>query len=806
MGDLLQDLRYGVRKLRFQPAFASAVLIILAVGIGSTTAMFSAVDAALLRPLAFTQDDRLVEIDDITLSVRSGGGEVYGATPGIGDLEALPGVFSSVAAYASGGMNLTGADLALRVRIGLVTPSFFQTWGVQPVIGRPFADEEGQPSGPRVAIFSDRLWRRLFGADPSVVGRSVRLNGNEYRVIGVMSTGFGFPEDTEIWLPLRIPMSLSDWEPFRQVVPTHVLGRLAPGVSVDLARTRVKALFSSFNTSELPWATASMGQVRMLREVLLGSNASTLVVLLGATVLVLLIACASVGNLLLSQAVVRERELALRATLGASPNRLARQLLVESFLLCLAGSVGGVLLAFFSLGAIEVLIPPTLRGVAHLRIDGHVLLFCFGMALLTGTAFGFWPALRARRGDVGAVVRMAGTGAVSSRGYMRTQRVIVVVEVALALMLLVGTGVMLRSLYALLSRDPGIRPDGVASLEISLASADYDAVGRRQFIRAVLDRLTTKPYLTAAAVVNELPLRGESAVRLTVTVDGKPIDGREPTYAQDLRVSPDYFHALGIPLLRGRSFLQDNDTGSVSEVLINETLARRLWPNENPIGEYIRFGALFGRYRVVGVVGDVLPTALDRDGVPQVYSSFLKSPSANFAIVARGRGPGKDVIAWLQSAVRDVDPHQALYNARTMDQVVASTLAPRRTTTLLFSVFAGLALGLASIGVYGIISYGVTRRTREIGIRMALGAPRGRVILNVMREGLVISSIGIGIGLLGAWLLAHVLAGLVYGIAPTDPAAFSIAAVILLGIAVTASLVPALRAAGIDPNIAMKIE
>lgn len=808
LDDLERDVRIGLRGLARAPSFTAVAVLTLALGVGATTAVFSALDAVVLRPLPFAAPERLVEIDDVRIPLRWPGGESFPkGSPDITDLEGLDGVFDGVAAYAPGGLNLSGVGSPRRIQVGVVTPDLFAILGVPPLVGRSFTAEEGQPDGPRVALISEPLWRTGFGADRAALGRSVTLNGRAYDVVGVMPAWFAFPEEAEVWIPLSVPATPATWEPFRQYMPSRIVARLAPGVTAERAGQAVRSLFTPYERADRPITATPETLVRPLRASLTGDHGPMLLVLFGATALVLLVACANIANLLISRAVVRRREVALRAILGASPRRLVRQLLTESTLIGLIGGVLGVLLALAGVRLLDVLIPAPLTGISLVHVDARVLGFALALALGTGLAFGVWPALGARRTNAGEAVKSRSAGGGSSAESARLRRAFVVVQVAMALILVIGSGVMLRSLQALLSERSGVDPERVATLELALAEADYpDRDARLAFYREVLDRLESIPEISAAAAVNELPLRGQGGIRFTVYPEGRPPESTGLDYmAQDLRVTPDYFAALGIPILEGRAPRPRADTLAPPEVAINEELAAMHWPDASPLGARLMAGG-DEAFEIVGVVGNVRPGSLESEVIPQAYYSLLDTPYDNAALVARGAIPPRALTRVLRDAVRSVAPRQAVYNVRTMDEVIAGAIAPRRTNTLLITTFGLLALVLAAVGVYGVMAFGVAQRTREIGIRIALGAESRRLLRQVVGEGLGLAAAGTVIGLLGAWMLARVLGGLVYGVAPRDPVAFIAAPAVLLAVAVLAALVPARRAARVDPVEAIRVE
>ena len=802
--ELRGDLRYGARALLRSPGFTLVAVLTLALGIGANTAIFSALDAVLLRPLPFAEPERLVQVDEVNIPFRFGAEEEPQMMPDIRDAQALE-EFTHVAAYAPGGLNLSGAGAPRRVRVGVVTTDFFATLGVHPR-GRGFSEAEGVPGGPLVAIVSDAFWRTHLGSATRLENQSVTLNGKRYAVVGVMPRGFAFPEESEIWLPLTVPTTWASFEPFRQYLPSRIIARLAPGVSIERAQSRVHALFARFETPERPVEVVPADLVRPLHSSLVGQRRTALLVLVGATALVLLVACANVANLLLSRGAVRRREIAVRSALGATPARVLRQLLTESVLLALIGGGLGIALALAGVQLLDALVPPSIMGAAPLRMDARVLGFTVVIALATGLLFGLLPALGARRTDAGAVLKSGGSGAATGGQSARLRQAFVLAEVAVAVMLLIGAALMLRSLHALLTTDSGVRPEQVATLELTLARADYpNTTARRQFYEGVIERLERIPDVAAAAAINELPLRGVGGIRFSIHPEGMERDALDGDYyAQDLRVTPGYFDAMGIAVLAGRAPRPRPDTTGNREVVVNEAFARMYWKEESPIGE--RLAMQSDRFDIVGVVANVLPTTLESEVIPQVYFSLLDTPYDNGAIVARGRGSAHELARLLEQAVREVAPAQAVYNVRTMEQVMSSAIAPRRANTLLITVFGTLALVLAGIGVYGVIAFSVARRTREIGIRLALGALPHQVRWSVLREAAILATGGAVLGLFGAWMLSRVLSGLIYGITVTDPIAFVTAPIVLLLTATAAALVPAQRATRVDPVKAIQTE
>jgi predicted permease len=805
MDSLMQDVRYAARRLGQRPGFALTVILVLGLGIGAATTMFSAVDAALLRPLPFQRDDRLVTLNGITIPLQEIA-EHHEAD--INDARALRTLFTAVSAYATGGINLSDVNAPQRLNVALVTNDLFSTLGVPVAHGRGFSLEEGKPGGPTVAVLSDGLWRRQFGADLSVIGREVRLNDVPYQVIGVMPPGFRFPQETDVWLPLTIPSSFSQFEVFRGWMPSTVVARLAPAATVNQAKSVVKSLIEKYQSPERRAFPSKAPAVAPLRDTLVGKQKTALLVLLGATALVLLVACANVTNLLLSRALAQRSELALRAALGASRARIVRQLLVESVLLALSGGVLGMALAYGGVRALGAVMPPQLAGAAPAQVDARVLGFSLLVAVLTGLVAGLWPALGASRASASETIKSASPNSSVGREGTWTRRTFVVAELALALMLAVGAGLMLRSLESLLSLDTGVRPTSVATLELTLPSAAYASkTDRRRFYDEVVSRMEAMPGVTDVAAVNELPLRGQASIAITIEAEGAPpVPPDQMKMAQLLYTTPSYFSTLGIPLLRGRTFSASYDSTRPPEVIINETTARQLWPGSDPIGKRLKSFFHGPSPVVVGVVGDVRPVSLEVEPIGQMYYDLASSPPSNAALLARGTLPPAQLARQLRAVVRDEDPRQAVYNVRPMTEVISGAIAPRRTNTTLLTLFGIVAVGLAAMGVYGVIAYGVTRRTKEIGIRMALGAQPRNILTLIAREGVLLALLGIALGAAGAWALRKVVASLLYGVSADDPLAFAGAAVALFAIAVVATLIPARAALKVDPARTIRVE
>lgn len=813
---IAQDVRYGARKLMQSPGFTIAVVLVLALGIGINSAIFSAVDAALLRPLPFRDAERLAALRVIRppSAMRINGAPAPKRAPDTDDVAAMGDVIEAMGSYAPGSLNLSGGNEPARVKVALATPSLFPMLGATPALGRNFVNAEGSEQA-NVVMLSYGVWRRQYGGDSSVIGRSILLNGLPYTVIGVMEKKFIYPAGTDLWIPLSLPF---EWkgaggEAFHNYLPLSTIVKLKPGVDALTAGKRVRALYAPFETAESPVKHTAAELVLPLQETIVKDRRTALLVLMGAAVLVLLTACANVTNLLLARAAARRREIEIRAALGASRTRIVQQLLTESVLLSLAGGVLGIAFAYSGLRLLTTLMPPQLVDLAPPSIDSRVLGFSLLLATMTGLLFGLWPAFGAARKSTTTTAsskRSNSAGATARDG--RTLRSIFVVsEMAFALMLLIGAGLMLRSFRELVNTDSGVQIDRVATLELTLPKARYDnGQAVMGFYNALMERMRRVPGVTAAAVINELPLRGESGIGLEVIAEGAIQDpNKEPLYPKYLRVTPEYFQVMGIQLRAGRA-LSDLDNRKQPVAVINQAMADVLWPGQSAVGKRFALGTMPGEVpsyiTVAGVIANVRSQSIDTAPTAQMYLPFSDSPELFSGIIARGTGDPKTMLAGLQAAVRAVDASQPIYNLQMLDQAVSKTIAPRRTNTLLIATFGLLAVVLAAFGVYAVIGYGVSQRTREIGIRIALGAGVGGVLRMVLREGLILGLIGVLVGLGGAWALSRILESMLYGVSARDPFTFVAAPLLLIGITVIATLIPARTASRVDPVRAIRIE
>ena len=796
--DVMQDIRYGLRQLAAAPRFTFAVIAVLALGIGANTAIFSVIDAALIRPLPFTAPDRLVSVSNVELPWELSGSHPKSA-PVLADFRADSAVFSRVAVYARGSLNLAGGAEPVRTQIAYVTDDFFRTLGRTTALGREPADAEFKRGGPKVVVIANSLWQQQFGGERSVVGREITLNAVRYTVVGVMPPDFHFPAAVEVWIPLALPFGFDIMEAFRNFLPSEGIARLAPTATVAQAAQHADALrrrFRAITKDDDPVTDL----VRPLQRTLLGDRGAAMKILAASALLLLLIACANVTNLMLSRAATRRREIAVRVVLGATRGRVIRQLFVEGFLLALGGAIVAVLVAAVSVRVLVALLPQSLAAIAPPAIDGRVLVFALAIALATSLVFGIWPALGLSRVDLGSAMKLAGAGGGGSRRRNAAHGVLVVAEVSLALMLLIAAGLMIESMRNLLRENSGVRPDNLVTGRLTFPSSKYGSRGAvPEFLNGVLARLRS-PGIDAAAV-SALPMEGIGGIGLRVA-PAEAYDEAHAAIGLYLIATPGYFSVIGARL-RGSDLPAIADT-SHKVVVINETLAKELWPGQDAIGKQMAFGP--ERRTVIGVVGDIRTRRLDTAAVGQMYLPMAEQAQSYASIVVRGSGDSRALMSRLRDAVRAGDPNLPVYQIRRMDDVIAASVAPRRTNTILLVVFGGLAVVLATVGVYAVLAYGVAQRTREIGVRVALGAQRRDVIGMIVGEGARLTVLGVGIGLVGAYGLSRFIASLLYGVSAKDPVVFVAAPIALAAVAAAAAWIPAFRATRVDPITALREE
>lgn len=817
--ELSRDFRFATRRLARRKTFALSVIAVMAVGIGAVTAMFSAVDAALIRPLPFLHPEQLVTLPPIRVPFDPGSNSRMSASRSFDfrDATAMRNVFSEVAAYAAGGLNLGDPDHPARLKAGVVTANFFRTLGINAFRGRTFAANEGNPGGPRVAILSHGLWQRQFGGR-DITGLQIVLSAKTYDVIGVAPPGFGFPAESDLWIPMTVPTTPETFGAFRNFLPTTVIGRvvdsIAPRVASAQLLERLKQSRAAMNEPKhlnfddtIDEATVK-GAARPLQRELVGDRRSALMFLLAATGLLLLVACVNVTNLLLSQATLREREIAVRQVLGASRVRIVRQLLTESVVLSATGALIGIALAPVMLRVMRALLPTSLAGVASATIDLRVITFAALIALVTGLAFGLWPALGSTRRSHAETIKGGGGHGATTAGAKGARRALVLAELALTVMLLIGAGLMLRSFDKLLRLDSGMRVENVATLEMSIPRGAPG--GRAEILRhmdAILGQLAATDGIVAAGVVNDLPLSGAGGIGLSIEVDGAPrVKGEEMTFARYLLASGGYFKAMGITLLAGRTFTAADDSLAPKVAIISSGMARKYWPDRDAVGRTFRLAGDSTGMTIVGVVSDVREGKLENDPGLQMYLPIHAQTPASLAIVARGSLAPRALLSHLQDAVRSVDKSQAVYNVRMMEDVLSKSVAPRRTNTILISLFAAVALALAVVGVYAVVAHNVSNRSRELGIRSALGATGSHLLRMISREMLWVSVAGVAIGVTGAWALAKTLESLVYEVDVHDPLTYVVVPLALLVPIAFATFIPARRAMRVNPADVMRAD
>lgn len=795
MSNLAIDIRDAIRSLRRNPWFTATVVVILALGIGANTAVFGLVNAVLLRPLPYPDSDRIVSI-----ASAGGGDEVIDVQNIRAALDGPTHAFAALAAYRNDGANLTGGADPERVSGGRVTSRFFEVIGVHPVLGREFALDEFRNSSSGVVLLADGLWKRDFGGDPGVIGRTVKLNDRGYTVIGVMPPGFEFPRGADYWLPFELPEQEAG-----TIFYAHLLGRLRAGISLDAARSEFAALQRAHASELRSGFEQDAINIVSLHERTHGDLQPALLILLGTVGCVLLIACANVANLLLARAAAQRRDLAVRSALGAGRARLVRQILVEGIVLSLLGGLLGLILALNALGLFAAVAPERLARVPEVALDGRVLGFTFAASLLTGVLFGLAPALSIARSDLNDVLKDGGSHRFAGGGGANPRRVLVVAELAISVVLLIGAGLFVKSFVRFSSVEPGFRIHGILRADIELPSARYSNPALiTSFFDDAVARIREIPGVEAVTLSDISPLGGSIMVS-TRTTDSTGKVTRSPMIALGT-VGTDFFRTYGIPLLAGRDFTDGDGATAPPVAVINEALARYLFAGKPAVGEQISLGA-HSPYTVIGVVADVRMSAPRPDSPPAVYFPLAqRDPTGVATISIRSRSDPLALVPSLRAAVRAVDPEQPIAGMTTMDEVLSEFVAPRRFNALLLGSFAAVALTLAAFGLYGVISYIVAQRTREIGIRMALGAESRDVVHSILRQGVGLAVAGVIPGIAAALALGRLLSGLLFHVATRDPVVFSVVPLLLLAVAVLAVVIPARRASRVDPVIALRAE
>ncbi len=798
MNTMLKDVRYGIRSLRRRPGFTVIAVLTLGLGIGVNTAIFSVINAVLLRPLPYEDPARIV-------TFRSNQ-----SAPDLGDVEAQSHTFSQFGGLVAQPLDYTGGAEPVQFAVGQVTGGFFETLGVKPAQGRFITADDDKTGGPYVVVLSHSLWVKQFNRDQQIVGKTIPLSGNVYTVIGVMPESFATPRDiTEAWTPVHVsnPVAAN----FRGVHFLHAYGRLADGVTLEQARAEMLLIDKSLAT-QYPADNKNRNTVLIpLYERIVGESRQSLLILFAAVSLVLLIACANFANLLLARAAERDREFVIRAALGAGRWRLIRQLLTESVLVSIAGGALAVVFAIWGTSLLVALKPEKLPRLGEIGVDLRVLGFTFGVSLLTGIVFGLLPAWTASRGGVNEALKEGGRSATAGGARQRLRATFVVVELAVALVLLVGAGLLVKTLSVLRSVEPGFKPDHLLTMRVELPEAHYKEVDKQvRFRTQTLAAVNSLPGVKAA-MVSELPLSGDS-LNHDFVIEGRPpiAPGDEPSL-ETRSVMGDYFQTMGISLKAGRDFGPQDFLEKAPLVgIANDAMVRQYFPNEDPLGKRIRWARnpQVEWITVVGVVGDVKHFGLDLPEQPGLYSPYSQAaPWKRWtSLVVRTQSDPGSIAGAVKQQVWKIDSQLPLTRVETMDEVAAGSFAARRFNMLLLVIFAGLALVLASVGIYGVMSYAVTQRTQEIGIRMALGARAIDVLALIIRNGMSLILIGVVIGLAGSLALTRLLATMLFGVTPTDTLTFVTVSAVLIFVALLACYIPARRATKVDPLVALRYE
>jgi predicted permease len=822
MQTLWQDIRYGVRMLRKTPSVSVIVVIALALGIGANTAIFSVVNAVLLRPLPYEESERLMLLNEKSQVLD----EMSISYPNYQDWKAQTRVFEAIGVYNRQSYNLTGSGEAERIVAGQISADLFKVLRVQPAYGRLFTNDEDKPGTTPVVVLGYGLWQRRFAGDPNIVNQQILLNGKSYTVIGIMPASYLYPSRTEMWVPVGQVSDSPGWDNRGNHPGLYGVARLKPGMTQEQAQADMDLISQNLSKQFPDTNSGNSVRIRPLMEIFISEARRPLWIIFGAVGFVLLIACANIANLLLARATARRKEMAIRSAMGAGRWRVARQLLTESVLLSLVGGALGLALARFGIDFILKISPNAIPRSREIGLDWTVLAFTIGVSFITGILFGLIPALQAGEVDVNETLKETGRGT-SGRHWLRSS--LVVVEVATTLVLLIGAGLMIRSFYKLQQVKPGFSFENLNSFSVALPEKKYASQDQLQaFYTRLLEQIGALPGVEATAAASGLPL-GNNGWQTSFTIDGQPAPKPEDMPLMEAcLVTPDYFRAMQIPVLRGRIFtdrdnrahLNPEALSKLSEerrigagrqhIIIDELFAKRYFPNEDPIGKAIRIGGADPenpRLEIVGVVGRVKMEGLSTDdNRVQGYFAYNQMPLSSMTVIIKGTSDPNQLLGSVRQTVKGIDPDQPIYNPRTMGEIRAESVAPERLNLTLLAIFAGIALVLAIVGIYGVMSYSVTQRTHEIGIRMAIGAQQRDVFAMILGQGMKLALIGIGLGLVGAFALTRLMASMLFGVEPTDATTFSAIAVLLTVVALLACYLPGRRATKVEPTVSLRYE
>jgi putative ABC transport system permease protein len=815
MDTLLQDIRYAARKLIRTPAFTIIAVATLALAIGATTAIFSIVNGVLLKPLPFANPSALVRLGMAGRDSKMGNL----SAPDFFDFRNQNHSFVGVAPFReseSANLSVAGSE-PRRLSAAIVGATFFDVLGVRMSVGRSFIRGEDEKSAGRVVVLSDKLWRTAFNADPRVVGQPISVNGDPFKVVGVAPKSLTYPSNPDLWMPFVFEPWMVDPEN-RGAHFFSAIARLRPGITAEGAKRDMETIGARLQ-AEYPKSNASLtGNADLLQTTITGDVKNALFTMFGAVGFVLLIACANVANLLLVRASGRETEIAVRTALGAGRRRIIQQLITESVMLSVVGAIIGGVIASWSVDAIVAAGPSGLPRLENIVIDGRVLWFSAALAIATGLLFGLSPAIHSTSAELGQMLKEGVRGVSGRRGAHRTRSMLVVTEMALAVVLLVGAGLLIKSFMRLIHVDPGFQTEHIVTFDVSVSGKKYPYDRHlRAFASQVEQGLESLPGTQSVAVAFARPLE-QNGMRTTFDVDGRPPAPSDKRTVTDVRpASANFFSTMGIRVLKGRVLSKEEENfGPPPAVVVTETFAKKYFPTEDPIGKHITLGVshdtadtkseVTARGEIVGVVNDVRQRGLNRDPVPAVYIGWGTFPITDISFIVRSRAETPTVAAGIRERVRAIDPELPVYDLGTMSDAVAQSVAQPRFYMILLTAFAALALLLAALGIYGVISYSVSQRTRELGIRIALGATQDRVVRLVLGHGMALTSVGVAVGLVGAFWLVQLLASMLFGVAATDAPTFLGVSVVLLGVAGAASYLPARRAARVDPVTAMRAE